>query len=446
MAEAGQRLGSAGYPTAGVELRVVGPDGHDVPDGETGRAVDPRRQRHVRVLGRPEATDQVLRDGWYRSGDVVRSRTQRATSRSSGASATCSSRAGSTSTRPRSRPCCTATTASARRPSSASPTICGERRSTAAIVTRKGRAPSQEDILAHCIGLAGRLQAAAPDHLRRRAAEGHHREGVQAGARRDDQAPPGRRGSMTTRRATRRTTCCSIRGPGSPPDERDRMERYDISIEEVTVDHLVYSMGRQIENNFQSFYYRRRGAVVGTRHRARRREGDRPTLRRPGLRRAALAQGRGRRGEPRMMALYQDLVHSIRGPKHASALFAEYDDTRCIVRRRSASTSARPSPRTASTPRPSRPGASRATWPPTTTCWRSRSCAAGSRAPSGCEQHWVFKPGSERLGPLERLPSVARPAPGRGRRRPASLPACTSRRGRSGSSAAPRPARSTSAP
>jgi hypothetical protein len=43
-------------------------------------------------------------------------------------------------------------------------------------------------------------------------------------------------------------------GAGLPATERDRMERYDISIGEITVDHLVYSMGRQIENNFQSFY------------------------------------------------------------------------------------------------------------------------------------------------------------------------------------------------
>ena len=38
-------------------------------------------------------------------------------------------------------------------------------------------------------------------------------------------------------------------------------------------------------------------------------------------------------GEPRDMALYQDLVHSIRGPKHASALFAEHNDSRCVVKR-----------------------------------------------------------------------------------------------------------------
>ena len=32
------------------------------------------------------------------------------------------------------------------------------------------------------------------------------------------------------------------------------MDRYEIPIDRVTFDHLVYSMSRQIENNFQSFY------------------------------------------------------------------------------------------------------------------------------------------------------------------------------------------------
>ena len=44
--------------------------------------------------------------------------------------------------------------------------------------------------------------------------------------------------------------------PGSSlsAEERRRMETYEITIDELTVDHLVYSMSRQIENNFQSLY------------------------------------------------------------------------------------------------------------------------------------------------------------------------------------------------
>ena len=70
------------------------------------------------------------------------------------------------------------------------------------------------------------------------------------------------------------------------------MERYDISIEELTVDHLVYSMGRQIENNFQSFYTVAE-EVVGKRVGARHRPRDRPALRRSGLRQATQGPGPG---------------------------------------------------------------------------------------------------------------------------------------------------------
>ena len=121
-------------------------------------------------------------------------------------------------------------------------------------------------------------------------------------------------------------------GAGLSPAERDRMDRYDIALEEVTVDHLVYSMSRQIEANFQSFYTVAE-EVVGeekaleiAREIGRRYGGQ-------GYARLLAAQGRDGSGSPRMMALYQDLVHAIRGPKHAAALFAEYDDERCVVRR-----------------------------------------------------------------------------------------------------------------
>lgn len=46
------------------------------------------------------------------------------------------------------------------------------------------------------------------------------------------------------------------------------------------------------------------------------------------------ARGRGDDGSPQTMVQYQDLVHAIRGPKHTAALFAESDDTRCVVKRK----------------------------------------------------------------------------------------------------------------
>src|ERR1700691_608154 len=92
-------------------------------------------------------------------------------------------------------------------------------------------------------------------------------------------------------------------------------------------------MSRQLQNNFKALYTvavalaGREIALEIAREIGRSYGGQ-------GYARFLKAHCHQRRGEPRMMALYQDLVHAIRGPKHASALFAEYDDTRCIVRRR----------------------------------------------------------------------------------------------------------------
>jgi hypothetical protein len=123
-------------------------------------------------------------------------------------------------------------------------------------------------------------------------------------------------------------------GAGLPDAERERMDRYEIPIDEVTIDHLIYSMSRQIENNFQSFYTIAE-EVVGE-------EQALEIARRIGLRYggggyATFLRSQGvtdGAGSARLMALYQDLVHSLRGPKHAAALFAEHDASRCVVRRK----------------------------------------------------------------------------------------------------------------
>ena len=114
--------------------------------------------------------------------------------------------------------------------------------------------------------------------------------------------------------------------------ERDRMDRYEVPIDQVTIDHLVYAMSKQIENNFQAFYTVAEEVVgeeaalkiafeIGRKYGG---SGYANLLEAPGL---------GRNGSARMMTIYQDLVHAIRGPKHTAALFAEYDDERCVVKR-----------------------------------------------------------------------------------------------------------------
>lgn len=114
--------------------------------------------------------------------------------------------------------------------------------------------------------------------------------------------------------------------------ERDRMDRYEVPIDEVTIDHLVYAMSKQIENNFQAFYTVAEELVgeelalkiafeIGKRYGG------------GGYAKLLEAHGLGRNGSARMMTIYQDLVHAIRGPKHTAALFAEYNDDRCVVKR-----------------------------------------------------------------------------------------------------------------
>jgi malonyl-CoA/methylmalonyl-CoA synthetase len=65
-----RRPGTVGRPLPGVEVRLVGPDGQEVPDGETGEL----QVRGPSVFGgywrRPEATAAAFADGWFRTGDL----------------------------------------------------------------------------------------------------------------------------------------------------------------------------------------------------------------------------------------------------------------------------------------------------------------------------------------------------------------------------------------
>lgn len=117
-----------------------------------------------------------------------------------------------------------------------------------------------------------------------------------------------------------------------PAGERERLDGYEIELSELTADHIIYSLGRQVETNFQTFYTVAEDVIgeesaleiarqIGVRYGGR---GYATWLR---------AHGYENCGNPETMANYQDLVHAIRGPKHIAALFAEYDEHRCVVRR-----------------------------------------------------------------------------------------------------------------
>jgi hypothetical protein len=179
-------------------------------------------------------------------------------------------------------------------------------------------------------------------------------------------------------------------GAGLSGEEKGRMDRYEIPIEEITVDHLVYSMGAQIGANFQTFYTVAEG-IVGERaaldiaREIGRRYGG------AGYARFLKAQGREGSGEPRMMALYQDLVHSLRGPKHAAALFAEYDEERCVVRRTECIYFSEDRPENGKYTEAFESGCFEGYVNADENLERVEVVRCRFQGASGCEQHWVFR-------------------------------------------------------
>jgi hypothetical protein len=185
-------------------------------------------------------------------------------------------------------------------------------------------------------------------------------------------------------------------GAGLPESEKDRMSRYEIPIEEISVDHLIYSMSLQIEGNFQTFYTIAE-EVVGVEKAlaiaqeiGRRYGGE-------GYSKLLTAQGRPRRGSPRMMAVYQDLVHAIRGPKHAAALFAEYDDTRCIVRRKQCIYFSEANPENGKYTEAFEAGCFEGYVAADDNLLRVEVQHCRFQGADGCEQHWVFKSPEDRV-------------------------------------------------
>lgn len=114
--------------------------------------------------------------------------------------------------------------------------------------------------------------------------------------------------------------------------EKDKIDNYTLELHEITGDHLVYSLSRQVEKNFQTFYSIAE-EVIGEEQALAIAEEIGSRYGGGGYAKWLESHGYEGRGTPRTMARYQDLVHAIRGPKHTAALFAEYDDERCVVKR-----------------------------------------------------------------------------------------------------------------
>jgi long-chain acyl-CoA synthetase len=68
-----RKPGSIGTPIEGVEMRVVGTDGHDVPQGQTGEIMIHGHNVMAGYWNMPEATRSAISpDGWFATGDIAR--------------------------------------------------------------------------------------------------------------------------------------------------------------------------------------------------------------------------------------------------------------------------------------------------------------------------------------------------------------------------------------
>lgn len=71
-----RKVGSVGKPLPGIELRVVDAEGKEVPGGEVGEIVAKGPNIMQGYLNQPDATAEVLRDGWLYTGDLGRQDTE----------------------------------------------------------------------------------------------------------------------------------------------------------------------------------------------------------------------------------------------------------------------------------------------------------------------------------------------------------------------------------
>ncbi len=67
-----QYNGSIGLPLPSTDIRLVDDDGVDVAPGEVGEMLVKGPQVMVGYLNRPEATEEIMQDGWLATGDIAR--------------------------------------------------------------------------------------------------------------------------------------------------------------------------------------------------------------------------------------------------------------------------------------------------------------------------------------------------------------------------------------
>jgi acyl-CoA synthetase (AMP-forming)/AMP-acid ligase II len=67
-----RKMGSVGRPMLGIDLRIAGDDGREVPPGEVGEIVFRAASVMSGYHGRPDATAEAFAGGWFHSGDLAR--------------------------------------------------------------------------------------------------------------------------------------------------------------------------------------------------------------------------------------------------------------------------------------------------------------------------------------------------------------------------------------
>lgn len=68
----GRGTGNSGRPSPFAQVRIVGPDGNEVPDGTAGEIIIRGETVHLGYWNRPEINGQRMKDGWWHTMDLGR--------------------------------------------------------------------------------------------------------------------------------------------------------------------------------------------------------------------------------------------------------------------------------------------------------------------------------------------------------------------------------------